>query len=273
MRILYHVDELGEIINALSLLTNISLAIVDTEYRTVLSKLDHPNEAFCRKIQQTEYGIEKCRHSDYDLLKQAERERRPVSHICHAGVLDAAVPIFQSGKIVGFIVLGRIRLKGNRCSLKEELKWAENPKQLQRDYQKLTCMSEQQLSGLIHLVSNLLFDHAIEIKYDELIDFATDYIEHNLSDDLTVFALCKKLNTSKNPLYRSFRDSYHCTVNEYVTARRMKRAKELLCHTAEPVEQIARAVGYDNHTYFCKIFKRQNGISPRESRKKNLSPR
>ncbi len=52
---------------------------------------------------------------------------------------------------------------------------------------------------------------------------------------------------------------------------RLRRACKLLAETGNPIQEIARNVGYDNPLTFSKIFKSYYGISPREYRHQQQS--
>ena len=53
---------------------------------------------------------------------------------------------------------------------------------------------------------------------------------------------------------------------EYIDGLRLERARELLSGTDMKVEEIARAVGYDNSYSFTRFFKNNMGLTPKEFR-------
>ena len=59
------------------------------------------------------------------------------------------------------------------------------------------------------------------------------------------------------------------TFKELLQTRRLKQAAYLLSHSAVPVEDIISAVGYDNTSYFHRIFKEAYGMTPRQYRLQN----
>lgn len=63
-------------------------------------------------------------------------------------------------------------------------------------------------------------------------------------------------------IYRAFHNYYEKTVNAYITEQRINKAKLLLTETNLPVYGVAEKVGFENHTYFCKLFKKRTGFSP-----------
>lgn len=54
---------------------------------------------------------------------------------------------------------------------------------------------------------------------------------------------------------------------EWLTARRIERAQELLAHTSLKVFEIAGLVGFDDHAYFSRRFTERVSVSPLKYRK------
>lgn len=266
MEIKYNSERIRAIIDDICDITNISISVSDTRYNEIYSH-ETQNATYCHKIQNTKAGAIKCTHSDRAMLERCAREKRPISHVCHAGVLDTVVPILKNGFVAGYIMLGRVRLKKNAAEIADLLRWADDPAQIVGHYEELTYLSESQLDAIIHLISHVLFENAVEFDYDEFINYATDYIENNLASDLSIRSLCSALHVSKNVLYQKFHNAYGCTVNEYITQRRLRRAQKLLTNTNETMAAISESVGFYNYTYFSKLFKAGTGLTPNQYRK------
>jgi two-component system response regulator YesN len=113
----------------------------------------------------------------------------------------------------------------------------------------------------------VLFESAIFIEHDSRLDEITEFIKNNLTEKLSLELICKRFLMSKNSLYAAFKEHLGTTVAEYITDARLERAKAMLRDTAAPVYEIAESVGVNNYTYFCKLFKKKEGVSPMEYRK------
>jgi len=61
---------------------------------------------------------------------------------------------------------------------------------------------------------------------------------------------------------RLFRAAYGVTPLQYVNARRMERAKNLLRDTAVPVAHISRMLGFRDPVYFNRLFRKVCGVTP-----------
>lgn len=94
------------------------------------------------------------------------------------------------------------------------------------------------------------------------IESAKEYIEQHLSGDLSLEAVSAKVFISPKYLSRLFKEELGVTYTDYITSRRMERAKVLIENNNMTVEQIASTVGYGTAAYFIKKFKEMYGCTP-----------
>ena len=93
------------------------------------------------------------------------------------------------------------------------------------------------------------------------------YVDDHLTDvDLCLSTTAEQLNMSIYAVSRLFREGTGCGFKEYVVDKRLERAMELLINTDDSVGEIARAIGFENSTYFSTVFKKHYGISPTKVR-------
>ena len=93
-----------------------------------------------------------------------------------------------------------------------------------------------------------------------------DYIEHNLSECITLDSLSQQAHFDKSYLIARFKESMGTSPMRYVSHLRLERAKVLLATTDDSVTQIAHAVGFSTIHYFSRFFKEKEGLSPVEYR-------
>jgi two-component system response regulator YesN len=67
---------------------------------------------------------------------------------------------------------------------------------------------------------------------------------------------------------RIFKSETGETFIEYTTRIKMEHAKEALEQSDKSVDQIAESLGYENTSYFIKLFKSFSGYSPKDYRLK-----
>lgn len=105
-------------------------------------------------------------------------------------------------------------------------------------------------------------DASIGVKWNEVIE----YIELNLHTNIQVVDLAKFAFLHPNYFISSFKSKMGCSPIQYVTNRRIAKAKYLLANTLEPISSVARTVGMQNH-YLSRLFKRHTGITPIQYRR------
>jgi AraC-like DNA-binding protein len=89
-----------------------------------------------------------------------------------------------------------------------------------------------------------------------------EYVASHLHHALSIAEIARAGGTSESTAERLFRRHTAQSVGQWVTARRMAAARELL-RTTSPVAEVARRVGFDGAAYFSRVFRRAHGVPPR----------
>ncbi len=96
---------------------------------------------------------------------------------------------------------------------------------------------------------------------------ALSYIEENyMQESLSLNEIAEEMEVSPNYFSAMFSQEMQMTFVEYVTGKRMEKAKALLLETEMRSHEIALAVGYKNPHYFSFVFKKTQNCTPREYR-------
>ena len=97
---------------------------------------------------------------------------------------------------------------------------------------------------------------------------AARYIDEHFSNpDLSLKDICSHLAISVSYFSSIFKSYTDLTFVEYLTERRVEKAKQLLKNTDKSIADISEAVGYKEPHYFSMIFKKSTGITPKNYRK------
>ena len=92
-------------------------------------------------------------------------------------------------------------------------------------------------------------------------------IQERYTENITLTELAETYKISTGHLSNLIKRELKLPFSEYITARRIQRAKELLADDTLSIEQIAGMVGYKDYFYFTKVFKKVAGVSPSKYRK------
>ncbi len=98
-----------------------------------------------------------------------------------------------------------------------------------------------------------------------------EYIEDNLEGDLSLQAMAAEVDISPLYLARAFKAAVGQSPHQYVLARRIERAKELLRNTDLPVVDVALSSGFSSQSHLSHWFIRQVGVSPAVYRRQATS--
>lgn len=96
----------------------------------------------------------------------------------------------------------------------------------------------------------------------------TDYIHSHLQEQIYITELAEQVYLNEQYLARLFKKTLGLSILEYITRERLKLARELLLTTDYPINRVADSVGYDNYSYFTRLFKRETGMTPQEYRQR-----
>ncbi len=116
---------------------------------------------------------------------------------------------------------------------------------------------------LEHIISkaDTEMKHTIE---SDIISDVMQYVKNNLDKKLTVSQIAKTIPVSSSYLSTLFRKNTGKHLVEYISAEKMKRAKEYMRERKYTFTQISEMLGFNSIHYFSKLFKKQFGITPSE---------
>ena len=109
-----------------------------------------------------------------------------------------------------------------------------------------------------------------DYQADSYVEYAVNFIRNNYAT-ATISAVAKNVGIHRSYLTTIFKKKTGVSPQEFLLQCRLRRACKLLAETGNPIQEIARNIGYDNPLTFSKIFKSYYGISPREYRHQQQS--
>ncbi len=98
--------------------------------------------------------------------------------------------------------------------------------------------------------------------YAVIMQSAMDYMNDNLSQPITLTDIAARYSLSPSFFSRKFKEQTGFCFSEYLMLMRIRYAKELLRREPLSVTEVAYASGFNDSSYFAKIFKRLVGVAP-----------
>ncbi|MBW7455450.1 response regulator [Paenibacillus sepulcri] len=158
--------------------------------------------------------------------------------------------------------------------------------------EQFTAMEGLELNGVLkekdllgHMPSKLNASDVLEaIKriYREAMDFILvirrdrkkvdlqqifDYVQQHYADDISLGSLAQRFYVSREYLSKSYKLQFRENIMEQIIRLRMQSAKSWVMKDDIQIKHIAKRVGYEDASYFDKVFKKYYGVSPSEMRK------
>lgn len=103
-------------------------------------------------------------------------------------------------------------------------------------------------------------------KYSELVERGIAFLEEHFNRNLSLEEICDYLSVSRNYFSYLFKRETGVSLWAFLTEIRINKAKVYLESTHWKNYEIAYNVGYDNPSYFNKLFKKYTGETPNEYR-------
>jgi AraC-like DNA-binding protein len=87
------------------------------------------------------------------------------------------------------------------------------------------------------------------------------FIDDNFQEDLDLEQVSKQAFLSRFHFHRLFRQVYKKTPHQYITQKRLDKAKNLLSEN-KPVTEVCNEVGFESIGSFSVLFKKEIGFAP-----------
>ena len=209
----------------------------------------------------------RCRNT---VLKLARTRKKGFGGRCVMGVYEYCQPVIFHDTVVAVVFVGNIytgsseQLQRLRTNVDPELYPT-----MQHDFSEEDC---KRVAGIVTSYIHFLLERygtTEKTSFDPLLDNIKSYINENLLYDFSMTELSVAFNYDEKYLGRLFKSKTGLSVKEYCNKRKTDLAKKLLTETSLSISDIAVQTGYNNVTYFNRIFKRVTGTSPRQYRQNN----
>lgn len=271
----FDVEQVRELMRAFYRMSGIRFVLFDADYREIIA---YPEEncAFCRLMKSCPQTRRKCHNADRRSFQKCEQSHAPVVYRCHAGLVEAAIPLFENEKIIGYLMFGQITDSTDKEKLYTAVngladRYGLSARELTDSIDRLTCKSAEEIDAAAKIMeactSYIIYKELISPESSRIIEAAKAYIEAHLEEELDIAVLCRELGVGRTRLYELFDSEIKMGIAAYIRRRRMHRAKKLLKTTELSVAEIAEQVGFSDYNYFSRVYKKTYGKSPKRYRK------
>jgi AraC-like DNA-binding protein len=123
------------------------------------------------------------------------------------------------------------------------------------------------LSGMLTSFTGLVFATS-DVKHTDTIQKVMEYVSANYMKRITLNDISEHVAFSVSYLSRMFKEEKGINLTSYINEVRVRNAKLLLLDSDTALSQVAYLCGFDDQSYFSKVFKKYTGTTPGKYREK-----
>lgn len=133
--------------------------------------------------------------------------------------------------------------------------------------------SEQLLRSLLEIFLIELIRKHVLAKHEEYdgevkrFDEVITYVDAHFMEKITLDELAFLFSTNRSAFCKDFKAHTGQTFVNYVAIKKTDKIKELLIKSDKSIAEISSQLGFESSAYFCRFFKKQTDLTPKEYRK------
>lgn len=123
---------------------------------------------------------------------------------------------------------------------------------------------QELLVRIIQTQTTQRIDHNTVTETDSAIYTITEYIRKNITKNISIKELSDKACMSTTSFYRYFKRELGMSPIEFILTEKIKQAKRLLKTSGIQINEVCFMSGFDDCNYFIRLFKKYEGITPKQ---------
>lgn len=244
------------------------------------SKYKIHSKPFCDAAKQTPNGYRLCLFCKMRANRKAVEQKQMFSGYCPYGLYEVACPVEIYGDVLAIVYVGNLVLSESES--KKRIRTACRSTGVPADtlYRHLfhgqstrQADNYREMAGFIaSYIKNLYTEknkmpHRTNLHW--AVNAAAEYIRNNYTKNITLKDVARLHFINEKYLGYIFAKQMKISFNSYLNNIRLEHAKAMLLNTSESIIAVSLACGYQNVTYFNRVFKKITGKTPSNFRNEN----
>lgn len=271
------------------------ISSIDPSLERIFAPYKYHNNPFCNYIKRNDKTFAICCLKKNRLCSCCVKRDKPFYGRCYMGIEELIYPVRWKHKLIAILCIGqffsnidsslkRIRYnaelyKLDACECEE--RFLNTAKKIDFDINSLSydvgilCeyisllydnfMVKEQVISIIKDPAGIYSDAH---KNSCIVNSTIRFIKENYKKDLSLDILASNAYCNTSYLSYIFKEKMNIGITDYINQVRIDAAKQLLDITGKTITEISSEVGYNDSSYFARVFKQRVGLSPSEYRQR-----
>ena len=258
------------------------------------SKYVGHNAPFCSIAKSTSDGFKFCIKCKTASIKKAYTKECEFIGKCYLGITEVIRPIFWNKKLICIIYVGNLVLNEDKDDINLRVKRYCKKTGITLNQYKESLKSAHfidpqelyEISKIIDILEHMILSHSHTFQFGKdsamhlpsslsrinwIIDSCVNYISVHYNKELSLSKFANMYFLTPKYFSKLFKDEMGVSFSKYIIMTRINASKRLLESTSESIINISAQTGFNNVTYFNRIFKATEGVTPIEYRLKFAS--
>ena len=211
-----------------------------------------------------------------EVARRLARKTESFWKMCPYGIVEAVIPVFMDNRNIGVLFIGpfkpgKLRTLPKNSLIASSFEESEKITKLSRNLPELELSVLKELLTMGELLASLLEkiiskSSGSPFKAKDRKQQIEDFFDENFHRNISLTDLAERLCLSESRTFQVLKQHFKCGFSTILMEKRLQRARKLLKMSMFPVKMVATMTGFRHSEYFCRVFKREYGVSPREYR-------
>lgn len=244
---------------------------------TSSTKIDFQNvihsKSFCNIAKSTEKGFRSCLHCKYLANTKAITSKKPFCGYCLYGIYEAAMPVIIDETVSAIVYVGNaiVDIDQTKNRIEKVCRYTHVDKE--KLYGQIKECEYIDNTNEIMSIAEIICDYIKMLYKTEtkvyprlhwLVSALKQYADQTFCFNPTLKELSVLYHKNEKYMGRLFKKEMGMTFHQYCLLLRLKKAEVLLLRTSDKVIDISLECGFNNISYFNRVFKAHYGMSPSE---------
>lgn len=261
-------DKIQSVLKDFYSISGIRVSLHDNTFKEIYS-YPYALTPFCKCIQTVPHLRKQCTQSDAEAFLKVKETNEPYVYKCKCGLYEAVAPIYNYGRLTGYLMLGQVR--DNNTEILERTmamlsKKGIDSELLNNAYNSIMNLEPGKLNSYINIMTviaeHFTLTNKLKTPDETLPNLVNKEIIRNHSKDLTLDALAQRFGCSISTLTTAYKKEYKISIHQFIINTRLNQAKELLINSNKAIKEISEECGFYDQNHFYRSFKKMYNVSP-----------